>query len=359
MTPEIMAKAERLMADIGIKGDGQMIPHFHFNTKLAHCLTGWVKLAKENPDAELHYRVWCGLAADFVASLPKDPVTSGKTGEVMDPMRAARGVFPPNEKASHQDLYEIALSMHDCARMAGGGDRKKHYGINQDHLNLVEMAAELKLIPVEKVRIMTRRCLGKDQTTAEANQEFSAFIRGADIAARKTEPTFTLIDDTPGHRVGVLKMAGINGSDCRFPVAFIDTAREHLVIAIEPRDAQGTSVTNMAEKIISTLTTKAKHLRHPAQAVRFFEVYEDRVDEGKFDETYLKEGHAVWKPGDMAISGKIMAAVRHACGVAAAEKPVEQKKPLAQTLQTVQEHGFKLTVPAPIVTSPARGGIDR
>jgi hypothetical protein len=357
---EIMGKANRLMDDISYgSGTGPVVLEFHFNTKLAHCLTDWVKLIREKPENEKHYRNWCDQAARFVEGLPGKPVVSGKTGESIDPLRSAREVFPaPASVTPGQDLHQVAVAMHECALRAGG-DRKRHYGINQDHLNLVEIAAELGLIPGDKVLPMTRRCLGKEQTTAESNRQFDIETNAGRLLTQNSKPTFTLLDDTPGHRAGVLNLLGYWGGECRFPVAFVDTSREHLIVAIEPRNAKGTSVTNLAEKVMTSLGTMTKHLRHPAQTVRFFEVYEDQIEDGKVSEVFVKNGLASWKHGEAVMVPKIMAAARHACRLATTKVKPPEKKTLAQTLQKVQDHGFTLNLPAPIAPSPVRESIDR
>jgi hypothetical protein len=96
LADSIMADALMLKEDTGL-GIVTMVPEFHFNTKLAHILTGWYRLAQKGLAVEEAYAEWKGLAAEFVAGLPVVSRVNSQTGELMDPLRAARAAYPAPE----------------------------------------------------------------------------------------------------------------------------------------------------------------------------------------------------------------------------------------------------------------------
>lgn len=263
-----------------------MHPAFHLNTKFCHLLRAWERVL---PEQSAKFDQWRGLAEKFVACLPERyRARNGETHEEVNPFANLQIVFGSNRREQADRIPDLVEQMQEVALHAGLECSR------QDHENLVELACSSGLLSRNQESEFFLRAGGTSPRNAledmmiemEAEQNMGL----GNITVTDHSSMITAVSQTGGIEqdggATHLVINGHGGCLCRFPI--LQEGGD--VIALQPRDHQGTSVTNLAESIYQTLTAA-----FPGKRVH--EAYEYDFDEGK---NYISEitldahGNAQW-----------------------------------------------------------------
>jgi hypothetical protein len=264
----------------------RMHPAFHFNTKFCHLLRSWEQVLPAQSDA---FEQWRGLTEKFVACLPERyRARDGESLDEVDPFANLRRVFASNRQGQPEQIPELVERMQDVAERAGLAISR------QDHENLVELACSSGLLSRDQESKFFLRSGSQsprndlEDMLAEMEVEQAMGLGSVDQMEQghilAYAPTAGAIETTGEETHLVIN--GYGGCLCRFPLLQQDS---HIIV-LQPREHQGTSVTNLAEPIYQTITAA-----FPGKKVH--EAYEYDFDEGKdyISEITLDEhGGAQW-----------------------------------------------------------------
>jgi len=289
----IDAAINELRADIATVPPSRMSRAFHINTKMSHLLAAW-RGGLANGADPLAFGRWCGLAGDLVATLPKTALAvDGASGKRVDPFRGMRAVFGTNRTIPTSEFPKIVELMLSESEGAGLSC------VRQDHGNLVELAAGVGLITSSAEKtffndVMLQSTYSEFEETMLADLQVQDLLGEAKLT--KLPNGYVAVSsgklggvfDTPDGKV--LRMTGYGGCICDFPLYEYGNA----IVAIQGTSHVGTSVTNLSEKVYSTL-------KEYKPDCKVFQVYERDLLAGSSDLTEIELddcGRAGWLATD-------------------------------------------------------------
>lgn len=214
------------------------------------------------------------MSTQFVSCLPLQYLArDGETFTEVDPFAHLRRVFAGNRRGHPAEIPGIVEQMLAVADQAG----LTHS--HQDHENLVELVCSAGLISRDQEASFFLRA-GHGQTPREALGELVDEMEATQalgLGKITASGQVTLLTQKPraggierGKNETYLVLNGYDGRICRFPMLM----KNDCIIVLQPREHQGTSVTNLAEAIYQTTQSA-----YPGKKVH--EAYERDFDEGK------------------------------------------------------------------------------
>jgi len=145
---------------------------FHTNKIVSRILRKLEQESQQSRQGWASLMDWSDRVGNLSSLLPENMlVESAINQSLVDPFRGIKQAFPPKYDPKMKTLGEAILAMHLCSQSKYGND----------HLNLMEILEDCRLIDSAEVKRFSFEILGQDKTPKEVMEDFILELEGGEM----------------------------------------------------------------------------------------------------------------------------------------------------------------------------------
>jgi hypothetical protein len=249
----------------------KMVKAFHANTIMARILKKLEENGSKSREGWTNLMDWTEEANRLASLLPDNwEAVSAKDNKLTNPFSGIKQRFNGGFKHKEISIFECIKAMHNsCLGRLGN-----------EHLNLLEIMEDCRLVQPEDVKSFCLEFLGQDKTPKENMEEFILEMEGSCLLKETTKKELegkNFYSNNPASYKLKIDEDNLYVQTSDGVSTFKLYKNKGHIVVIQKRDMEGTSITNLAEVIRDFLHQELGDDNH------IYEAYETDAVNGKFN----------------------------------------------------------------------------